>query len=193
MKALLISISSVIFMASVGAAAEAPPVVSLRCETPWPTASAFAETKDGRVQMTLVFHYGSGRIPLKADSLAPDDYVAMESSIRLLRQLDRRLVLEWDQTNCVSGTEGLFRCLQGTHVMPENSTGLKLDSVSFFTTRMTEQHIAMTRERYNVELWMAVKDTVLRVSLPYDLKDCSFKPQSSREDGFNHLLVRSSK
>lgn len=165
-------------MTSAVATVDAPASVSLHCETPWPTASVLVETKDDLVRMTLIFHYGPGRIPLKVDTLAPDDYVALETSISLVRQLDRTLVFEWDRTNCVSGTEGLYRCFQGAHVKPEGSTGLQLNSVSFFTTRVTERNFSTTRERYNVDLWMAAKDTVLRVGLPYDLKDCSFRPQS---------------
>ncbi|MBX3041846.1 MAG: hypothetical protein KF789_14155 [Bdellovibrionaceae bacterium] len=178
-------------MTSVASATVVPASVSLSCETPWPTASTFAETLEDRVRMTLVFHYGSGRIPLKVDSLAPDDYVALESNISLLRQLDRKLVFEWSRSNCVSGAEGLFRCFQGNHIKPEESTGLQLNSVAFFTSRTTEQNLSMIRERYSVDLWIGVKETVLRVSIPYDLKDCSFKPQSG-DDGFGRFLARPS-
>lgn len=167
---------------------ESPAVVALSCDTPWPTASVNVETVGDTVQMKVTFHYGAGRIPLKVDSVTSDDYPLLQNQLELLKKLDRYMVFEWDTKNCTAMSSEYFRCSSGRHHQGVGATGLKIDSVSFYSVRSTEKQYVILRDRYVVELTLNVGTRSLRISLPYDFMDCRFQPQG--DDSQKHYPLR---
>lgn len=163
---------SLISMSYAFAGANSVEHLSLRCETPWPTASVLLETLGDKVRMKLDFHYGPGRIPLRVDSVVPDDIQVIVGNANLVRQLNRHQEFEWSLDRCTGNSSGLIRCTQGQSVAQAMESNLKVDNVLLFTSRTFENQLSVNRARFNVELWITVNASVLRLAIPYDQKDC---------------------